>query len=107
MNAPGKIFGKPRDEILADIGVALGQIKMARGLSPDDMRVVFGLKDDDMVAHYIAGLNAMNVIAWLRANEAWPELASLIEESTADRAIKGRQRALDLNLTSQREKPSK
>jgi hypothetical protein len=45
-----KIFGKPRGLILSDIGYALQQVRRGRGLSSDDMRVVFGLKDDDMVA---------------------------------------------------------
>jgi hypothetical protein len=58
----GKIFGKPRDEILGDIGYALQQVRRTRGLTSDDMRVVFGLKDDDMVAKYIAGDNAMSVV---------------------------------------------
>jgi len=99
-----KIFGKPKDAILADIGAALLQVKIARGLSPDDMRSVFGLKGDDMVAKYIAGENAMDVVAWLRANEAWPELAERIEETERDRVMRGRQRALDLELPIRREK---
>jgi hypothetical protein len=93
----GKIFGKPRDLILSDIGYALQQVKRARGLTSDDMRVVFGLKDDDMVAKYIAGENAMSVVSWLRALEAWPELPELVTESDTERALKGRQRALDLD----------
>lgn len=91
-----KIFGKPRDQILADIGYALQQVKRSRGLSSDDMRVIFGLKDEDMVAKYIAGENAMSVVSWLRALEAWPELPELIEESDTERALKGRQRELTL-----------
>jgi hypothetical protein len=91
-----KIFGKPRDEILGDIGYALQQVKRSRGLTSDDMRVVFGLKDDDMVAKYIAGDNAMSVVSWLRALEAWPELPDLITESDTERALKGRQRELRL-----------
>jgi hypothetical protein len=92
----GKIFGKPREQILGDIGYALQQVKRSRGLSSDDMRVVFGLKDDDMVAKYIAGDNAMSVVSWLRALEAWPELPELIAESDTERALKGRQRELRL-----------
>jgi hypothetical protein len=95
MSAP-KIFGKPRDLILSDLGYALQQVKRARGLSADDMRIVFGLKADDMVAKYIAGDHAMDVVAWLRALEAWPELLDFLEESDTERALKGRQRALDL-----------
>lgn len=94
-----KIFGKPRDLILGDLGYALQQVKRARGLSGDDMRVVFGLKDGDMVAKYIAGDNAMSVISWLRAIEAWPELPELVAESDTERALKGRQRPLDFEPT--------
>lgn len=94
----GKIFGKPRDLILGDIGYALQQVKRGRGLSGDDMRVVFGLKDDDMVAKYIAGENAMNVVSWLRAVEAWPELPELVAESDTERALKGRQRSMTLPM---------
>ena len=96
MASSPKIFGKPRAQILDDIGYALQQVKRSRGLTPDDMRVVFGLKEPDMVAKYIAGENAMNVVSWLRALEAWPELPELIEESDTERALKGRQRALEL-----------
>jgi hypothetical protein len=92
-----KIFGKPREQVLGDIGYALMQVKRARGLTSDDMRAVFGLKDDDMVAKYIAGENAMSVVSWLRALEAWPELPELVTESDTERALKGRQRALDLD----------
>lgn len=97
MASAAKIFGKPRDLILADIGYALQQVRRTRGLSSDDMRVVFGLKDDDMVSKYIAGDNAMSVVSWLRALEAWPELPDLVQESDTERALKGRQRSLDLD----------
>ena len=96
MATPAKIFGKPRQELLDDIGYALQQVKRSRGLSPDDMRVVFGLKEPDMVSKYIAGENAMSVVSWLRALEAWPELPDLIQESDTERALKGRQRELRL-----------
>jgi hypothetical protein len=97
MNAAPKIFGKPRDQLLGDIGYALQQVKRSRGLSSDDMRIVFGLKDDDMVSKYIAGDNAMSVVSWLRALEAWPELIELLQETDTERALKGRQRPLDLD----------
>jgi hypothetical protein len=103
MAGAGKIFGKPRNEVLADIGTALLQVKNARGLTADDMRIVLGLKVDDMVAKYIAGEHAMDVVAWMRANEAWPELVERIEESAADRAFRARQRALDLEMPAKRD----
>lgn len=97
-----KIFGKPRDEVLADIGTALSLVKSSRGLSPDDMRIVLGLKCDDMVAKYISGIHAMDAVAWLRANEAWPELTERMEESEHERVLRGRQRALDLPVRRER-----
>lgn len=103
MASSPKILGKPRAELLDDIGYALQQVKRSRGLSPDDMRVVFGLKEADMVSKYIAGENAMNVVSWLRALEAWPKLPDLMEESDTERALKGRQRALDLELPPKRD----
>jgi HEAT repeat protein len=59
------------------------------------MRIVFGLKCEDMVAKYIAGHHEMSMTAWLRAVEAWPEIIELLQETDNERALKGRQRALD------------
>lgn len=97
------ILGKPQSEILADLGTALLQIKNTRGLTLSDMGMVLG-RIDDMVAKYIAGEAEMGVIAWMRANEAWPELAERIEETSVERALRAKQRSLDLELTRQREK---
>ena len=94
--------GRARNDILDDIGNALGQVKRARGLTADDMRIVFGLKVDDQVARYIAGEAEMGIIAWMRACEAWPELTELLDETTNERALRGRQRALDLDSPSSR-----
>lgn len=96
--------GRARLEILDDIGNALGQIKRARGLTAEDMRIVFGLKVDDQVARYIAGEAEMGIVAWMRACEAWPELNELLDESTNERALKGRQQALDLEQPPRRER---
>lgn len=74
------ILGRPKSEILCALGTALLQVKNARRLTYEDMRVVFGLKADDMIAKYIGGEAAMDVFAWLRAIEAWPELAERFEE---------------------------
>ena len=90
--------GRARNDILNDIGDALGQIKRGRGLTADDMRIVFGLKVDDQVARYIAGEAEMGIIAWMRACEAWPELVELLDETVNERALRGRQTALDLNI---------
>lgn len=103
MTAP-TILGKSKVSVLADVGTALLQVKNIRGLTLDDMRCVFGLKGDDMVAKYIAGEAEMGFVTWLRANEAWPELANLIAESAADRAMRARQRALDLELPTRKDR---
>lgn len=92
------VLARPRNDLLADIGGALGLVKRRRGLTAEDMRIIFGLKVDDMVARYIAGEAEMGVASWMRALEAWPELAELLEETTAERAMQGRQRALDLDI---------
>jgi hypothetical protein len=97
------IFGKAKASILADVGLALGQVKHSRGLSPEDMGTVLG-RCDDMVAKYIAGDAEMGFVAWMRAKEAWPELEDLIEETERDRVLRGRQRALDLELPMRRDK---
>lgn len=102
MSAP-TILGKPQSELIGDIGTALLQVKNARGLTLSDMGYVLG-KIDDTVAKYIAGEAEMGVVAWLRANEAWPELADRIEESAAERALRAKQRPLDLDLPRQRDK---
>jgi hypothetical protein len=94
--------GRARNEILDDIGGVLGQVKRNRGLTADDMRIVFGLKVDDQVARYIAGEAEMGIIAWMRACEAWPELTELLDETTNERALRGRQRALDLDFPARR-----
>jgi hypothetical protein len=90
--------GRARNDVLDDIGNALGQVKRNRGLTADDMRIVFGLKVDDQVARYMAGEAEMGIIAWMRACEAWPELLEFLEETTNERVLRGRQRALDLEL---------
>ncbi len=69
-----RILGIPQADILADIGVALLQVKNERRLTLDDVGAVLG-RSREMVAQYIAGDAEMGVIAFLRANETWPELA--------------------------------
>lgn len=101
MAAP-KIFGKPRDQFLSDLGYALLQVKRSRGLTPDDMRIVFGLKVDDMVPKYIAGEHEMSMTAWLRAVEAWPEIIELLQETENERALKGRQLELGVDEIARR-----
>lgn len=88
--------GGTRDSILGDIGTALLQIKNARGLNLPDMADKIG-RSDDQLARYIAGDMEMGVVAWLRANEEWPELSDKIFETASERALRSRQRALELD----------
>ena len=103
MASSPQISVRSRDDLLADIGTALLQIKNQRGLSLPNMADMIG-KSDDQLARYIAGDMEMGVLAWMRANDAFPELATRMDETAADRAAKARQRALDLNLTRQTER---
>jgi hypothetical protein len=98
-----QIFGKEIDHVQADVGTALLQVKTRRGLRLIDMASKMG-RSEDMVARYIAGETEMGFVAWERAKDAWPELVELVKETAADRAARARQRALDLDLTLQREK---
>lgn len=96
MSAP-QISGRSREHILGDIGTALLQIKNTRGLNLPDMADKIG-RSDDQLARYIAGDMEMGVVAWLRANDEWPELADKIAETAAERALRARQRPLDLEF---------
>jgi hypothetical protein len=103
MTAPN-IFGKRLDDVQADVGLALLQIKNTRGLTLIDMASAMG-RCDDMVAKYIAGEAEMGFIAWERAKDAWPELEEKVAETTAERALRARQRDLGLEFpNSRREK---
>lgn len=95
------ILGKPQAEFLADLGTALLLVKNARNLTLNDMGAALG-RIDDQVAKYIAGEAEMGVVAWMRANEAWPEIVERLHETAEERAARARQRALDLNLPRQR-----
>lgn len=97
------ILGRSPSQILGDVGCALLQIKNARGITLEDMGYHIGVSRE-MVAQYIAGEAEMGFVKWLRANEAFPELAERIEETAADRALRARQRALDLDIPIKRKK---
>jgi hypothetical protein len=96
------VHGKRHATVLADIGAALLIVKTQRGLTlvemGEDIR-----KSDDTIARYIAGEKEMGVVTWLRACEEYPELPGIVAESAADRQARSSQRALDLELTRQRE----
>lgn len=97
------IAGKSTTSVVEDIGTALLQVKNARGLRLADMAEALR-KSDDQVAKYIAGESEMGVVAWMRACEEYPELADRLSETAAERALKAKQRTLDLDLTRQRER---
>lgn len=88
-------LGRSREHVLADIATALLQVKNARGLNLPDMADKIG-KSDDQLARYIAGDMEMGVVAWMRAVDHWPELEDKIRETSAERAMRARQRLLDL-----------
>jgi len=73
MTAP-RILGRSNRDVLADIGVALLQVKCAEKLTLDEIGERLGVTRE-MVAQYIAGEAEMGAVKWLRAVEAWPELA--------------------------------
>jgi hypothetical protein len=97
------ISGKSTTSVVEDIGTALLQVKNARGLRLADMAEALR-KSDDQVAKYIAGESEMGVVAWLRACEEYPELVDRLSETAADRSLRAKQRALDLDLPVRRER---
>lgn len=103
MKAAPQICGKSRCTILGDIGTALLQVKNATGLTLADMADRIG-KSDDQLARYIAGDMEMGVVTWLRVIATWPDILTRLEESAEERAMRSKQRPLDLDLNRQREK---
>lgn len=97
------ILGRSRDAVVADAGTALLQIKNTRGLTLEEMGAQIH-RTRESVAQYIAGEAEMGFVTWERAKEAWPELADRMEETAAERAMRAKQRALDLDLPVKREK---
>jgi hypothetical protein len=97
------VSGKRHATVLGDVGSALLIVKNQRGLTLVEMGEDIK-KSDDTVARIIAGETEMGVVTWLRAIEAYPELPELVAESAHDRALRDKQRTLDLEITRQREK---
>ena len=95
------ILGRSRDAVVADAGTALLQIKNARGLTLEEMGAEIR-RTRESVAQYIAGEAEMGFTTWERAKEAWPELKERMAETAAERALRGRQRALDLDCPAKR-----
>jgi hypothetical protein len=101
MASAPQIFGIPLNDILAAAGTALLQVKNARGLTLQEMAFVMR-RSDDQVARYIAGDSEMGFITWSLAVEEWPELEERLKESAAERELRRRQRALDLEPPAKR-----
>ena len=97
MATRASFLGRSSRDVLADVGTALLQIKNTRGLTLEEMGSYIGVSRE-MMAQYIAGEAEMGFLKWLRANEQLPELAELIDETATERALRARQRALDLEL---------
>jgi hypothetical protein len=97
------ILCRSRNDILADAGTALLQIKNARGLTLEEMGAQIH-RTRESVAQYIAGEAEMGFVTWERAKDAWPELAERMAETAAERAARAKQRALDLDLPTRRER---
>jgi hypothetical protein len=97
------ILGRSRDAVVADAGTALLQVKNRRGLTLEEMGAQIHRTRESM-AQYIAGEAEMGFTTWERAKEAWPELIELMAETAAERALRARQRALDLDVPAKRAK---
>lgn len=99
------ILGEKKSELLASIGAALLQTKIANKLTLDDLAETMR-RSDEAVAQYIAGEAEMGVTAWLRATKAWPDLEDrlayhLMDE--AEKAFRARQRSLSLSMPVRQE----
>jgi hypothetical protein len=80
--SPPTILGKAETEILAEMGVALLQVKNERRLTLEDIGAVMR-RSREMVAQYIAGEAEPGAVAWRRAEAAWPELSNKLNGGTA------------------------
>lgn len=67
------ILGQSESDILAQMGVALLQVKNERRLTLEDIGAVMR-RSREMIAQYIAGEAEPGAVAWRRAEAAWPEL---------------------------------
>ena len=104
MSAP-IILGETKRSLLASIGAALLQTKVANKLTLDDMAETM-LRSDEALAQYIAGEAEMGITAWLRAVKAWPDLADRLEYhlmDEAEKAFRARQRSLSLPIPQPQE----
>lgn len=97
------ILCRSREAVVADAGTALLQIKNTRGLTLEEMGAQIG-RTRESIAQYIAGEAEMGFVTWERAKDAWPELVERMAETAAERAARARQRPLDLELPTKRER---
>lgn len=67
------ILGQSDSAVLAEMGVALLQVKCERRLTLEDIGGVMR-RSREMIAQYIAGEAEPGAVAWRRAEAAWPEL---------------------------------
>jgi cyanate lyase len=104
MTAP-IILGEKK-AMLASVGAALLQTKIANKLTLDEMSETMR-RSDEAIAQYIAGEAEMGVSAWLRAVKAWPDLEDrlayhLMDE--AEKAFRAKQRSLTLPMPEPQER---
>lgn len=96
MSAP-TILGEKK-QMLASVGAALLQTKVANKLTLDAMAEVM-LRSDEAIAQYISGEAEMGLTAWLRARTAWPDLEDRLAYHLRDQAeedFRAKQRTLPL-----------
>lgn len=84
-----------RFDVLSRMGSALSKVKSDRRLTLQDLEDLLG-KSVDQIARYIAG-DDMPASVWMKALHLFPELAERFEETTAERAMQGRQVPLELD----------
>jgi hypothetical protein len=65
---------RPASRELAALAKALGEVRKDRKLTLNQIGAVMG-RSREMVRQYLDGTAEPGIFAWLRAQEAWPELA--------------------------------
>ena len=94
MNEP-HFRGESDERWLADLGTALLLIKNERCLTLAQMGKDLGCSEDQ-VSRYIAAEAEMGILRWKRAHEKYPELEARMSETSAERTLRLKQRALNL-----------
>jgi transcriptional regulator with XRE-family HTH domain len=91
------LSNRSEDEILQDVGAALLSVKIDRRMTLTEMGARLGVSRT-MMAQYIAGEAEMGWLRWQKANDEFPELSGRVEETAYERALRAKQRALDLDI---------